>query len=249
MAENFGTKSGSTTSEIEARARLVQMLRTSPLPDHELAFNLGLYQNRILLSRQLFMHQLYQMILEVHGVVMEFGIRWGQNMALFQAFRGMYEPYNHSRTIVGFDTFEGFPAVHSKDGGDTNAGDYAVTKDYELYLDELLSIHETMSPLPHKKKYRLVKGDAGKTVHTYLEQNPHTVVALAYFDMDIYEPTKACLEAIIPRLTKGSVLGFDELNCPEFPGETLAVMETLGLSRYALRRSPLNPLCSYAVVE
>ncbi len=48
---------------------------------------------------------------------MEFGVKWGQNLALFQSFRGMYEPYNHNRKIIGFDTFEGFPSVDKKDGG------------------------------------------------------------------------------------------------------------------------------------
>ena len=46
------------------------------------------------------------------------------------------------------------------------------------------------------------------------------------------------LELIKPRLTKGTVLGFDELNDPDSPGETLAVMETLGLTISAL--SDLN---------
>ena len=58
-----------------------------------------------------------------------------------------------------------------------------------------------------------------------------------------------CLELLLPRLTRGSVIAFDELNSPEFPGETLALMETIGLSRYAIRRSPLNPLVSYLVID
>ena len=79
--------------------------------------------------------------------------------------------------------------------------------------------------------------------------HPETIVALAYFDFDIYQPTKTCLEAIKGRLTKGSVVAFDELNCPEFPGETLALKEVFGLDKYAIRRNPLNPLCSYIVIE
>ena len=74
-------------------------------------------------------------------------------------------------------------------------------------------------------------------------------MALAYFDFDIYKPTHDCLEAILPYLTKGSVLAFDELNTPQFPGETIAVREVLGLSRYAIKRDPSNPLTSYLVIE
>jgi hypothetical protein len=94
-----------------------------------------------------------------------------------------------------------------------------------------------------------VQGDATITLPAYLKAHPETLVALAYFDFDLYAPTKACLEAILPHLTKGSVLAFDELNCREFPGETIAVREVLGLAKYAIRRDPSNSLVSYLVIE
>jgi len=94
-----------------------------------------------------------------------------------------------------------------------------------------------------------VKGDAGEEIGCYLARNPQTIIAFAYFDLDIYEPTKRCLQAISGDLTKGSVLGFDELNHPDFPGETLAVKEILGLDRYQIRRSPLSPHSSWIVIE
>ena len=74
-------------------------------------------------------------------------------------------------------------------------------------------------------------------------------MALAYFDLDLYEPTKKCIELLKPRLTKGSVLGFDELNEEATPGETLALMETLGLRNVALRRLPYTSRSSYCVID
>lgn len=249
MNDGIKVLSGSTREQVASRAEFFQMFKQSPLPEGELLSNLGLYMNRQTLSRILFMHELYQKIINVHGVIMEFGVRWGQNLALFESFRGIYEPYNYNRKIVGFDTFGGFPAVDAKDGAQVAEGDYGVTDNYAAYLERVLQYHESESPIPHKKKFELVKGDACLTIDDYLQRHSETVVALAYFDFDIYLPTRKCLEAIRDRLTRGSVLAFDELNCPEFPGETLAVKEVLGLDRYAIRRSPLNPLCSYLVIE
>uniref|UniRef100_UPI004048B656 hypothetical protein n=1 Tax=Rheinheimera sp. TaxID=1869214 RepID=UPI004048B656 len=103
--------------------------------------------------------------------------------------------------------------------------------------------------LNHIKKYEIVKGDATATLAQYLADNPQTIIAMAYFDFDIYEPTKKCLELIKGHLTKGSVIGFDELNYHKFPGETLALKEVFGLDKYAIRRSPLSPLTSYIVIE
>jgi hypothetical protein len=243
------TLGGSTASEVSNKAQLAARLRSAAIPDGELLDNLGLFLTRQTLSRINFMQQLYQMIVPVHGVIMEFGVRWGQNLALFSALRGIHEPFNYNRRLVGFDTFSGFPAVSSEDGGSVAVGDYAVTENWKDELEAVLNFHEANAPIPQKKKFELVQGDATQTLPRYLADHPETIVALAYFDFDIYQPTKACLEALLPHITRGTVLAFDELNCPEFPGETLAVREVLGLSRYAIRRDPNNPLTSYLVVD
>jgi len=95
----------------------------------------------------------------------------------------------------------------------------------------------------------LVKGDATVTIKKYLEEHPETIIAFAYFDFDIYEPTKVCLEAIKPHLTKGAIIGFDEINFPDFPGETLAFNEVLGINNYKIHRDVNNPIPSYIVYE
>jgi hypothetical protein len=196
----------------------------------------------------MFMDFLYQQIIDVQGVVMEFGCRWGQNMSLFTSLRGIYEPYNRLRKIVGFDTFSGFPSVAPEDGQAVHQGGYATTPDYHKYLNELLVLQEQESPLEHIRKFELFKGDATQTVPKYLSENPHTIIALGYFDFDLYGPTKHCLEAIRGHLTRGSVLGFDELNDATTPGETAALKEVLGLDRYAIRRYRYNSRTSYLVV-
>jgi hypothetical protein len=250
MTDNtIRTLVGSTPSETERKQMLVDRLRASRIPDRELLDNIGLYLTRQTLSRINFMQMLYQMIVPVHGVIMEFGVRWGQNMALFSTLRGIHEPFNYNRKIIGFDTFEGFPAVAPQDGGGVQPGDYGVVENWKEELEGILDFHAQNAPIPHKKKHELITGDATMSLPGYLKAHPETIVALAYFDFDIYKPTHDCLEAILPYLTKGSILAFDELNTPEFPGETIAVREVLGLSRYAIRRDPSNPLTSYLVIE
>jgi len=50
---------------------------------------------------------LYRQALEVQGVVMEFGCRWGQNVSLFSALRGIYEPFNRLRKVSLSIRFKG----------------------------------------------------------------------------------------------------------------------------------------------
>ena len=230
---------------------LLEHFEQCPIPENHLLSNLGLFLNSRTLSRILFMNHIYKQIVDVQGVVMEFGTRWGQNISLFAALRGIYEPFNRHRKLIGFDTFKGFPSLHSKDGASEmmKIGEAATTENYENYLWKQLYFQEQDNPLSHIQKFELCKGDATVEIDRYLDRNPHTIIALAYFDFDLYEPTKKCLEKIKERLPKGSIVGFDELNDPDSPGETIALMEVFGLNNVELKRLPITSRTSYFVVK
>jgi len=230
---------------------MVKLLNECPIPSDEILANLNLFTNRSELSRTLFLTNLYQRIINVPGVVMEFGCRRGRNLALWITCRTIYEPFNISRKIIGFDTFAGFPSIDPNDGTSTMVGEgkLSVTPRYEAYLKDLLSVHERLSPQNHLTRFELIKGDVTETVSAYFDQYPETIVSLAYFDVDLYEPTKKCLELIQNRVTIGSVIGFDELNLAEYPGETIALREVLGFSRFRLQRDQMSGHRAYLVVE
>ena len=235
---------------VDARTTMCDWLMDSPIPRHELIRNVGLYMLPMELKRQMFFADLYQQILNVPGIIVEFGTRWGQNLATLQSLRAILEPYHHRRRIVGFDTFEGFPSVSPQDGTSDAAttGAYSVTEGYDEYLHQLLTLREQQSPLSEVQKFEVIKGNASETFAQYLDDHPETIVAMAYFDMDLYQPTVDCLKLLQGRLTKGSIVGFDELNHAAFPGESLAVKDVLGLDSVQLRRSSWSADESYFVV-
>jgi hypothetical protein len=236
---------------LKNRDKLFKLFKDCPIPEPDILRYLPLYLLPVDLKKILFLNEMYLKILEVQGIIIEFGVLWGQNLALYQAFRGIYEPFNQYRKIVGFDTFEGFPSIHRKDGMDevVTVGSYSVTENYEEYLQLLLSIKEKENPIDHPEKFELRKGNAISEIDKYLNENPETIISLAYFDFDLYEPTKKCIEAIIPHLTKGSILVFDQLNSHVFPGETLALAEVLGLDKVKIQRSRFSNMQSYIILE
>ncbi|HYA88212.1 MAG TPA: crotonobetainyl-CoA--carnitine CoA-transferase [Nitrospirota bacterium] len=241
----------SSASEKGLQREFTQQLKQTPLPDDELLPNLGLYLSSKSLSRILFFSEIYKKIIHSHGICVEFGIRWGQNLSLLSALRGIHEPFNRHRKIVGFDTFAGFKGVCKEDGSRAKCADgsFSVTEGYEQYLDRILALQEQLNPIPHLKKYELVKGDAVITIPDYLQRHPETIISLAIFDFDIYAPTKAALEAIKPHLCKGSILVFDELCDDIFPGETLALREVFGLNSLRIQRLPMTARVSYLEIE
>jgi len=167
-------------------------------------------------------------------------------------FSAILEPYNHTRRVIGFDTFSGFPEVSEKDvqrgsSEHLHPGAFQVPDNILEEIQYLISIHDRNRPLGHIPKVELVVGDAGETIPKYIEDHPHLLVSLLYLDFDLYEPTKAALEHFYPRVVKGGIIAFDELNCPEFPGETIALLETLGIPQAELCRFPFDPYISYFV--
>lgn len=241
----------SSSEEKDIQKQFVALFKSSLLPDDEILPNLGLFLTSKALSRILFFYEIYKKIIHTHGIIIEFGVRWGQTLSIMSALRGILEPFNRHRKIVGFDTFEGLKGIGKNDGelSKCKDGSFSVTPGYEDYLDRILSMQEKLNPMSHLKRYELVKGDAVKTIPEYLKRHPETIISLAIFDFDIYAPTKAALEAIKPHLCKGSILVFDELCDDILPGETIALRETWGLNNVRLQRFPMTARISYLEVE
>lgn len=241
----------SSSSEKDAQKQFTELLKSAPLPDDELLPNLGLFLSSKAMSRLLFFNEIYQKIIHSHGIICEFGVRWGQTLSVLSALRGIYEPFNRHRKIVGFDTFAGFKGFSEKDGNlcKNKDGSFSVSPDYENYLGQILALQEALNPISHLKKFELVKGDATETVPQYFKAHPESIVSLAIFDFDIYQPTKVALAAVKPHLAKGSILVFDELCDDIFPGETLALDEVFGLNNCRIKRLPMTARVSYMEIE
>ncbi len=241
----------SSNDEKTALKTFSRLLAETPIPEDELLANLGLFMTSKNLSRILFFYEIYKKIVDTHGIIMEFGVRWGQTLSILSAIRGILEPFNRHRKIVGFDTFEGFVGLSPKDGMKCKCqdGSFSVSRDYDKTLEQIMKIQEILNPVSHLRKFELVKGKADETIFQYFKSNPETLVSLAILDFDIYEPTKVALAAIKPRLFKGSVLVFDELCDEYFPGETLALLETFDLGKLRIQRSHHCARVSYLVVE
>lgn len=246
-SSNYLITNNLSDRQVFAREVMSELFLNAPIPAGELLDSLQLITGRQVAQRFIFLNEMYKEIINLHGVIMEFGVRWSVNMANMISLRSIYEPYNPTRKIIGFDTFEGFPNVTPEDGllFTVQAGSHAVTEGYCEYLEKILSTLESDSPIEHLRKFELVKGDATKTITDYIDRNQETLIALAYFDFDIYLPTKEVLLKIRDRLVKGAVVAFDELNYHRYPGETLAFLEVMGANSYSLIRSPNSGTVSY----
>lgn len=237
--------------EVDYIYELDKILHESSLSDVEKMMNFSLYAPRQGVASFLLKYEIFKRIINIQGSIIECGVSYGSGLMSFALFSSIFEPVNYARKIIGFDTFEGFPVLTNKDkpGNDPNAKIGGMKVDSFQELKRCISLYDNNRFISHINKVELVKGDLTKTAPEYVKNNPHLVVALLYLDLDLYEPTKVAIKTFLPRMPKGSIIAFDELNHPDWPGETIAVLEEIGIRNLKIERVPYDSVRSFAVIE
>lgn len=212
--------------------------------------NFPKYVKRQNLTRFIALYEIFKKVLKVKGSVVECGVFRGFGVMTWLKLSSILEPVNLTRRIYGFDTFSGFPSISKKDHNsqknDLKLGDLFADSEEELL--ELAKITDSTRFLGHIPKFNLIKGDASKTIPKFLKKNPHLLISLLFLDFDLYEPTKIALKNFLPRMPKGSVIAFDELDNPLWPGETQAMLEECGANNIKIQRLEFDPYIGYAVL-
>ena len=251
MTTSKPTESKASPETISRKAILLDLFANRPMNDDELLANAGLYLRSSAIAKLLFLQELYQMIINVPGIIMEFGVWYGQNISVFENLRAIYEPFNQNRRIVGFDTFSGYASASARERqSDVIAGDgYALPADYPEYLRAVVNYHERNNVLGHIAKHSIIVGDVVETVPQYFRDYPGDIVALGYLDLATYQPTKVCLETVLPHTVPGSVLLLDELNFRDYDGASIAFKEVFAGRKYQICKSKFMTDRSIVVIE
>ena len=209
------------------------------------------YASRQVISRFLAQHELFKMILDIKGSIVECGVFRGSGLMTWAKLSAIYEPANYHREIIGFDTFSGFPDVDIKDKAgnkNTDAKKGGISAPSYNELKKAINLYDSNRFLSHIEKVKLVKGDFSKSGPEFIKKNKHIVISLLYLDFDIYKPTKEALKLFLPRMPRGSVLVLDEINNPRWPGETEALLEELNFKKHSFKNFYYEPDMSYVIL-
>ena len=212
--------------------------------------NFPKYVRRQQLKRFLALYEIFKLVLPVKGSIVECGVFKGFGVMSWAKLSAMLEPENLTRRIYGFDTFAGFPNFTEKDANTVAAPEKGAL--YADSHDELIALIDEYDQdrfLGHIDKMHLIKGDVVETVPRFVAEHPHLLVSLLFLDLDLYEPTKIAIESFVPRMPRGAVIAFDELDNPMWPGETLALLDSLGVGKLQIRRLEWDPYIGYAVID
>jgi hypothetical protein len=223
----------------------------SPCPTIDKLRNFPKYVRRQDVARFLCRFEIFKRQMHIKGSIVECGVHHGGGTLTWAQISATLEPYNYHRKIIGFDTFTGFPSVAIVDGGGEHAKAGAFKEGYDVFTELSRTIQEFDGNrfINQKQKIELVRGDANETIPKYIADNKHLLVSLLYLDFDIYQPTITALENFLPRIPKGGIIAFDEVNNPDWPGETMAMLEKLNLRQHKLECLPFEPNISFIQLD
>lgn len=182
------------------------------------------------LNKTLAHYDLYKCIVNLPGDVFELGVYKATSLVRWASFRNLLEN-DFSRKIVGMDAFGQFPIDNVESINDKNF----ITK-FELAGGKGLDLQEIEELMRRKgfQNFDLVQGNIFTTLPIYLEENPHTRLALLHLDMDVKEPTAFALDILYDRLVPGGIVVIDDYN--SVAGATEAVDEFISKKSLKLEK-------------
>lgn len=182
------------------------------------------------IAKLLFYKELFDIIEHIPGSIVEVGCWYGQSSILFENLRAIIEPFNYTRNIISFDTFEGYIE---------NSGLKIATDEIEKYntgldwIDHLIIIQNAHKTINNSHtNFINVKGDISHTLKDYFSSNPQ-VVALVYYDIATYESLKTTFESLINFIPKGGVFVFDDFGY-QYEGVNKYIIENNLHNRFSL---------------
>jgi len=224
-----GAKKTSHDSQIE-QALLDHMTRFAITP-LEAVKHFPILSRRQSLKRFLAHHGLFLRTLNVPGDIAELGVFRGLGLMGWANFLEAHCIGDRTKTVWGFDNWHGFGSFSAADGKADDSvgkveGGFSPTR-FREELESAIAIYDADRFVPWKPRIKLVDGEIEESVPKFVAEHPGVRFSLVHFDCDLYAPTKAALEALWPRLSRGGIFIFDEYSIPDWPGETRAVDEFL----------------------
>ncbi len=229
---------------MRARVRIRRMIQ---LPDFDRAWD---YENDFYLScdmtrigKILAAYELYKMVLDLPGHVVECGVFKGASLSRFAIFRSLLGNL-YSKKIIAFDVFGKFPETQFQ--GDVKAREKFVREAGE----QSISVEQMREVLDRRgigQSVELVPGDITLTVPEYVKDKPELKISLLNLDTDIYEPAVTILDHLFPRIVRGGILILDDYGT--FPGETKAVDEYFKNLHVRVQKLPFVTTPCYVVKD
>lgn len=187
--------------------------------------------------------ELFKRALKVDGDIVECGVFKGASLSRFVKFRSVFEG-SCARKIIAFDIFGDFPEQPTHDLDTAKRLEFIKEAGSEsIEMEDLKAIFERLGLY---KNIQLIKGNILETVPKYKIKNESSKIAMLHIDVDLYEPTKVCLDMLYPLVVNNGIVILDDYN--KFPGATKAIDDFFKGRDIRIKQLPYSDRVSYVEV-
>lgn len=194
------------------------------------------------LAKSISQWELYKKIVTLPGLIVECGVFKGASLIRFATYREILES-QQSRKIIGFDAFGTFPAAVAAEDDKIFIEKFEHDSGNGISKDDL----ETILLKKQFRNIELYQGNVLDLLPKYISANPQLKIALLHIDVDVYEPTKACLEYLYDKVVTGGVIIFDDYS--SVGGATKAIDDFIADNKLqvTMQKMPYYSVPSYIV--
>ena len=114
---DYHEKKARTKTDEEYQARMVDYFARSKGTIWDKLVNFTKFAPRQSLTHFLAKYEIFKRITSIHGAIVECGVFLGGGLMTWAQLSAIFEPVYHMGRVIGFDTFEGFPALSEVDYG------------------------------------------------------------------------------------------------------------------------------------
>lgn len=194
-------------------SKIVSLVKKNKFSNFDILTNYGLFSGDRNLFKTLKIFELIYQIKNVKGDIIELGIHRGNTSLLIKKILNIYKI---KKKLFLLDHFKGLIHYTKKDP--------KASKKFENKFKSPKKLIEDFLKFFDFKNVSFIDQDATKLNGKSFENKKF---CLAYFDMDLYEPTLNALKAIDKSIVKGGIIVFDEGNKKIWAGEKKAIKDFL----------------------
>jgi hypothetical protein len=181
---------------VKKYSKIVNLAKKNNFSIFEILTNYGLFSGDSNLFKTLKIFELINLTKNIKGDVIELGIHRGNTSLLIKKILDIYKI---KKKLYLLDHFKGLVHYGKKDPKDSK-------KFYKKYKSSRKIINNFLKFFNLKNVF-FINQDATKINSNLFKKKKF---CLAYFDMDLYEPTFNALKAIDGSIVKGGLIVFDE---------------------------------------
>lgn len=144
------------------------------IDDTDIVKSLNSFQRRMYAIKQFAYYEIYKLVKDLPGDVIECGVFKGDSLLTLARLVETFSTGDRTKTIWGFDHFQGLINRNEKDGynervGNTSEGWNPNTFKETIFL--LIDLFNKDSFVPNKPRIQLIDGDIKQTAFEFVKNN------------------------------------------------------------------------------